>query len=89
MMVKDHPSRGSRRGRSLCDSLFEMKIDRCKNMMSPRDYLAAIGIDYEYCEPVTGVPSDASVEQILNVYAKQIDETQEVWRICDCRCDRC
>ena len=39
-----------------------------------RDYLAAIGIDYEYCEPVTGVPSDASVEQILNVYAKQIDE---------------
>ena len=39
-----------------------------------RDYLAAIGIDYEYWEPVTGVPSDASVEQILNVYAKQIDE---------------
>ena len=39
-----------------------------------RDYLAAVGIDYEYWEPVTGVPSDASVEQILNVYAKQIDE---------------
>jgi 1,2-dihydroxy-3-keto-5-methylthiopentene dioxygenase len=38
-----------------------------------RDYLATIGIDYEYWEPVTGVPSDASIEEILNVYAKLID----------------
>src|SRR5918912_2829561 len=39
-----------------------------------RDYLTGIGIDYEYWEPVTDVPPDASAEQILSAYAKQIDE---------------
>jgi 1,2-dihydroxy-3-keto-5-methylthiopentene dioxygenase len=42
-----------------------------------RDYLETIGIDYEYWEPVAGVPSDASTEQILKVYAKQIDTLKE------------
>jgi 1,2-dihydroxy-3-keto-5-methylthiopentene dioxygenase len=39
-----------------------------------RDVLAGIGIDYERWEPVTGVLPDASPEQILGAYAKQIDE---------------
>jgi 1,2-dihydroxy-3-keto-5-methylthiopentene dioxygenase len=39
-----------------------------------RDFLASIGIDYERWEPVAGVPSDASAEQLLVAYAKQIDK---------------
>ena len=39
-----------------------------------REYLAGIGIDYGYCEPMKGVAPDASAEQILSAYAKQIDE---------------
>lgn len=39
-----------------------------------RDFLAGIGIDYERWEPVAGVPLDASAEQILSAYAKQINE---------------
>ena len=39
-----------------------------------RDYLTGIGIDYEYWEPVTDLPPDASTEQILSAYAKQINE---------------
>jgi 1,2-dihydroxy-3-keto-5-methylthiopentene dioxygenase len=39
-----------------------------------RDFLAGIGIDYERWEPVAGVPPDASAEQILSAYAKQINE---------------
>ena len=31
-----------------------------------RDFLTGIGIDYEYWDPMTGVPPDASAEQILN-----------------------
>src|SRR5215475_2869523 len=39
-----------------------------------REFLAGIGIDYEYWEPPTGVAPDASAEQILGAYAKQINE---------------
>jgi 1,2-dihydroxy-3-keto-5-methylthiopentene dioxygenase len=39
-----------------------------------RDFLVGIGIDYEYWEPMTGVSPDASAEQILSAYAKQINE---------------
>jgi 1,2-dihydroxy-3-keto-5-methylthiopentene dioxygenase len=39
-----------------------------------RDFLAGIGIDYERWEPVAGIPPDASAEQILSAYAKQINE---------------
>ena len=39
-----------------------------------RDFLAGIGIDYERWESVAGVPPDASAEQILSAYAKQINE---------------
>src|SRR5919199_3740279 len=39
-----------------------------------REYLAGIGIDYGYCEPMKGVAPDASAEQILSAYAKQINE---------------
>src|SRR5215475_546933 len=39
-----------------------------------REFLAGIGIDYEYWEPPTGVAPDASAEQILSAYEKQINE---------------
>jgi 1,2-dihydroxy-3-keto-5-methylthiopentene dioxygenase len=39
-----------------------------------RDFLAGIGIDYERWEPVAGVTSEASSEQILDVYSKQIND---------------
>jgi 1,2-dihydroxy-3-keto-5-methylthiopentene dioxygenase len=39
-----------------------------------RDFLAGIGIDYERWEPMTGIQSDASAQQILTAYAKQIDQ---------------
>jgi 1,2-dihydroxy-3-keto-5-methylthiopentene dioxygenase len=38
-----------------------------------REFLAVIGIDYERWEPVAGVTSEASSEQILDVYSKQIN----------------
>jgi 1,2-dihydroxy-3-keto-5-methylthiopentene dioxygenase len=39
-----------------------------------RDFLTGIGIDYERWEPVAGVPPNASSDQILSAYAKQIDQ---------------
>jgi 1,2-dihydroxy-3-keto-5-methylthiopentene dioxygenase len=39
-----------------------------------RDFLADIGIDYERWELVEGVQPNASAEQILSAYAKQINE---------------
>jgi 1,2-dihydroxy-3-keto-5-methylthiopentene dioxygenase len=39
-----------------------------------RDFLAGIGIDYERWEPVAGVTPEASSEQILDAYSKQINE---------------
>jgi 1,2-dihydroxy-3-keto-5-methylthiopentene dioxygenase len=39
-----------------------------------RDFLAGIGIDYERWEPMTSVSPVASSEQILDAYAKQIEE---------------
>src|SRR5919197_2354888 len=39
-----------------------------------RDFLAGIGIDYERWEPMAGIQPDASAEQILTAYAKQIDQ---------------
>jgi 1,2-dihydroxy-3-keto-5-methylthiopentene dioxygenase len=37
-----------------------------------RDYLAAIGIDYEQWPPIEGVSADASAEEILRAYEPQI-----------------
>jgi 1,2-dihydroxy-3-keto-5-methylthiopentene dioxygenase len=37
-----------------------------------RDYLAGIGIDYERWETVAGIRADASAEEILGIYEKQI-----------------
>jgi 1,2-dihydroxy-3-keto-5-methylthiopentene dioxygenase len=37
-----------------------------------RDYLAGIGIEYERWETVAGIGADASAEEILGVYEKQI-----------------
>ena len=37
-----------------------------------RDYLAGIGIEYERWETVAGVGADASAEEILGAYEKQI-----------------
>jgi 1,2-dihydroxy-3-keto-5-methylthiopentene dioxygenase len=39
-----------------------------------RDYLAGIGIEYECWPLADGFIADASAEQILSVYAQQIDE---------------
>ena len=39
-----------------------------------RDFLTGIGIDYERWEPMAGIQPDASAEQILTAYAKQIDQ---------------
>ena len=39
-----------------------------------RDYLAGIGIEYEQWSIAEGVPPDASAEQVLSAYARQIDE---------------
>jgi 1,2-dihydroxy-3-keto-5-methylthiopentene dioxygenase len=39
-----------------------------------RDFLAGIGIEYERWEAADDVQPDASAEQILAAYAKQIDE---------------
>lgn len=39
-----------------------------------RDFLAAIGIDYERWQPAAEMPRDASAEQILRAYAGQIDQ---------------
>ena len=39
-----------------------------------RGFLAGIGIDYERWEPVADVPPDASAEQILSAYTKQINQ---------------
>jgi 1,2-dihydroxy-3-keto-5-methylthiopentene dioxygenase len=39
-----------------------------------RDYLADIGIVYEYWEPVADLPQDASTEEVLSAYSKQINE---------------
>ena len=39
-----------------------------------RDFLTGIGIGYERWEPVAGVPPNASSDQILSAYAKQIDQ---------------
>jgi 1,2-dihydroxy-3-keto-5-methylthiopentene dioxygenase len=37
-----------------------------------RDYLAGIGIEYERWELASGVPEDASAEQVLSAYAPQV-----------------
>ena len=39
-----------------------------------RDFLAGIGINYERWEPMTSISPVASSEQILDAYAKQIEE---------------
>jgi 1,2-dihydroxy-3-keto-5-methylthiopentene dioxygenase len=39
-----------------------------------RDYLADIGIVYEYWEPVADLPQDASTGEILNAYSRQFNE---------------
>jgi 1,2-dihydroxy-3-keto-5-methylthiopentene dioxygenase len=39
-----------------------------------RDFLAGIGIDYERWQPHGELPPDASAEQILSAYAKQLDQ---------------
>jgi len=39
-----------------------------------RDFLAGINIVYEYWEPVADLPQDASAEEILRSYSKQINE---------------
>jgi 1,2-dihydroxy-3-keto-5-methylthiopentene dioxygenase len=39
-----------------------------------RDYLAGIGIEYERWESPADLPGDASAEQILGAYSKQIEE---------------
>ena len=39
-----------------------------------RDFLAGIGIDYERWWPPGELPPDASAEQILRAYAKQLDQ---------------
>jgi 1,2-dihydroxy-3-keto-5-methylthiopentene dioxygenase len=39
-----------------------------------RDFLVGIGIDYERWEPMTSISPVASSEQILDAYAKQIEE---------------
>ena len=39
-----------------------------------QDYLAGIGIDYERWEPVDGVGTNASAEEILRAYDEQIAE---------------
>ena len=39
-----------------------------------RDYLARIGIEYERWETPADLPMDASAEQVLSAYSKQIEE---------------
>jgi 1,2-dihydroxy-3-keto-5-methylthiopentene dioxygenase len=39
-----------------------------------REFLAGIDIDYERWEPEASVPQDASADQILSAYEKQINE---------------
>jgi 1,2-dihydroxy-3-keto-5-methylthiopentene dioxygenase len=39
-----------------------------------RDYLSAVGIDYERWQPVNGLVADASAEEILAAYEEQIGE---------------
>jgi hypothetical protein len=39
-----------------------------------RDFLAGMGIDYERWWPSGELPPDASAEQILRAYAKQLDQ---------------
>ena len=39
-----------------------------------RDYLAGIGIEYERWETAADLPEDASAEQVLSAYARQIEE---------------
>jgi 1,2-dihydroxy-3-keto-5-methylthiopentene dioxygenase len=42
-----------------------------------RDYLAAIGIEYERWPVADGVTGDASAEEILNVYAPKIEQLKQ------------
>ncbi len=39
-----------------------------------REYLAAIGIDYERWENVRSIPDDASDDEILDAYSREIEE---------------
>lgn len=39
-----------------------------------RDFLAGINIDYEHWEPVADLQHDASYDEILSAYSKQINE---------------
>ena len=39
-----------------------------------REFLAGIDIDYQHWEPEAHVPRDASADQILSAYEKQINE---------------
>lgn len=45
-----------------------------QNYDEVRDYLAGINIIYEYWEPVADLPQDASTEEVLRAYSKQINE---------------
>ena len=39
-----------------------------------QEFLAGIDIDYQHWEPEASVPQDASADQILSAYEKQINE---------------
>ena len=39
-----------------------------------REYLAGIGIEYERWEPIAGLESIASAEEVLGAYSEQIDQ---------------
>jgi cupin superfamily acireductone dioxygenase involved in methionine salvage len=39
-----------------------------------RDFLVGIGIDYERWERIADIPPNASAEQILSAYSKQINQ---------------
>ena len=45
-----------------------------QNYDEVRDYLAGINIIYEYWKPVADLPQDASTEEVLSAYSKQINE---------------
>jgi len=42
-----------------------------------RDYLAGIGIEYERWQTASDLPSDASAEQVLSAYSRQMEELKQ------------
>src|SRR5215472_16695621 len=53
----------------------ENRTLRAKEEMT--QHLASIGIDYEYWDPTRAVEDDASSEEILMLYRKQIDSLKK------------